>query len=221
MDFGKLSTISNNPMNFPENKIYYERNLPHYQEPGATLFITFRLAGSLPHEVQMRLNDELLHRKELLEKNKSADGIKALREQYQKEIFVRWDKELDLSQRGPVWLQVVPVAELVWEALHYRDGKEYTLNACCIMPNHVHLVCTPLTNNDEPRFISTIMHSLKGYTARNANLILGRTGGFWQHESYDHLVRNPEDYCRIVEYVVNNPVKAGLPAKWIYARGLK
>jgi len=205
-------------MNFPDNKIYYERNLPHYQEPEATLFITFRLAGSLPHEVKARLNDELLRRKEFLERNKSTEQIIDLFEQHQKEIFGHWDQELDLSKRGPVWLQIDPVAELVWEALHYRDGKEYTLDACCIMPNHVHLVCTPLTVNDEPRYISSIMHSLKGYTARKANLILGRTGYFWQHESYDHLVRNPEDYYTIVDYVINNPAKAGLPNKWIYAR---
>ena len=204
-------------MNFPDNKIYYERNLPHYQEPEATLFITFRLAGSLPHEVKARLNDELLRRKEFLERNKSTEQIIDLFEQHQKEIFGHWDQELDLSKRGPVWLQIDPVAELVWEALHYRDGKEYTLDACCIMPNHVHLVCTPLTVNDEPRYISSIMHSLKGYTARKANLILGRTGYFWQHESYDHLVRSPEDYYTIVDYVINNPTKAGLPNKWIYA----
>ncbi len=208
-------------MSFPDNKINYERNLPHYQEPGATLFITFRLAGSIPHEVMARLNDELLHKKEFLENNKSEDQIKNLREQYQKEIFWNWEKELDFSQRGPVWLKIASVAELVWEALHYRDGKEYILDACCIMPNHVHLVCTPITFNDEPRFMSAIMHSLKGYTARKANLILGRTGCFWQHESYDHLVRNPEDYYRIVDYVLNNPAKAGLPDKWIYARALK
>jgi len=208
-------------MNFPENKIYYERNLPHYQEPGATLFITFRLTGSLPQEVKAQLNDELVLRKELLEKNQSEEQVKELSERYQKDIFRRWDKELELNKRGPFWLQVAPVAELVWAALHYRDGKEYILDACCIMPNHVHLVCTPLTANDEPRYISTIMHSLKGYTARKANLILGRTGYFWQHESYDHLVRNPEDYYSIVDYVLNNPAKAGLPNKWVYAREMK
>jgi len=208
-------------MSFPENKIFYERNLPHYQEPGATLFITFRLADSIPYEVKSRLNDELLLRKELLEKNKSAEQVKDLRQQYQKEIFGRWDKELDFSQKGPLWLRIAPVAELVCNAIHYRDGKEYTLDAYCIMPNHVHIVCTPLTINNEPKYISTIMHSLKGYTARKANLVLGRTGCFWQHESYDHLVRNPEDYYRIVDYVLNNPAKAGLPKKWIYARALR
>ncbi len=51
---------------------------------------------------------------------------------------------------------------------------------------------------------------LKGSTARECNKLLKRTGAFWQHESYDHVVRNEDELRRIVEYVLNNPVKAGL-----------
>ena len=58
------------------------------------------------------------------------------------------------------------------------------------------------------------MQSLKGYTARKANHILGRSGAFWHHESYDHCVRNPNEWQRIVSYVLNNPVKAGLVDEW-------
>lgn len=59
-----------------------------------------------------------------------------------------------------------------------------------------------------------MMGSLKGVTAREANKILGRTGEpFWQHESYDHRVRNAEEFERIRQYIENNPVKAGLAAE--------
>jgi putative transposase len=54
------------------------------------------------------------------------------------------------------------------------------------------------------------MHSLKSYTGHEANKILGRTGSFWQHESYDHWVRDDEELARIVAYINANPVKAGL-----------
>jgi hypothetical protein len=58
------------------------------------------------------------------------------------------------------------------------------------------------------------LKSLKGVTAREANKILGRTGEpFWQHESYDHWVRNAEEFERIRLYIENNPVKAGLAAQ--------
>ena len=58
------------------------------------------------------------------------------------------------------------------------------------------------------------MTSIKGYTARQANLILERQGYFWQHESYDHIVRDPAELDRIRRYILNNPVKAGLVDEW-------
>ena len=58
------------------------------------------------------------------------------------------------------------------------------------------------------------MQSLKGYTARKVNHILGRSGTFWQHENYDRCVRNPDELERIISYVLNNPVKVGLVDEW-------
>jgi hypothetical protein len=61
---------------------------------------------------------------------------------------------------------------------------------------------------------------LKKNTAIKCNKVLGRTGAFWQHESYDHIVRDADELKRIVSYVLNNPVKAGLtgyPEQWDYS----
>src|SRR5207245_748770 len=56
-----------------------------------------------------------------------------------------------------------------------------------------------------------IIRWLKGSTARKANLLLGRTGKrFWQDESYDHWVRNSREFERIIHYIEQNPVTAGL-----------
>ena len=58
------------------------------------------------------------------------------------------------------------------------------------------------------------MKSLKGFTARQANRLLGRTGEpFWQQESYDHWVRSEIEWNRIAGYIEDNPVKAGLVAR--------
>ena len=67
--------------------------------------------------------------------------------------------------------------------------------------------------SDKPP-LSAIMQSLKGYTARKINLPLGRSGTFWEEESYDHVVRDEAEFARIVSYVLNNPVKAGLVQDW-------
>ncbi len=129
-------------------------------------------------------------------------------------MFDKWDTALIDSNYGPRWLHDLQIAALVAGALHYRDGRAYELHAYCIMPNHVHLVCTPLMIASGYVALSSILHSLKSYTAHLANQHLGRNGVFWQHESYDHVVRNDAELKRIVEYVINNPVKANLVPEW-------
>src|SRR5260370_35393164 len=83
------------------------------------------------------------------------------------------------------------------------------------MPNHVRMLILPQAA------LSLITHWIKGRTARQANLLLGRTGeSFWQHESYDHWVRSEPELQRIVAYIEENPVSAGLaatPQDWPWA----
>lgn len=62
--------------------------------------------------------------------------------------------------------------------------------------------------------IADILENLKWYTALNCNRILGREGQFWQHESYDHLIRDSEELERTIWYILNNPVRAGLTDSW-------
>jgi REP element-mobilizing transposase RayT len=192
----------------------YHRNLPHIQPPGATLFVTFRLAGSLPAEVAAALCAEADRTRAELELIPDS-LVRAERiSQEQRRFFGKWDAALDVSP-GPNWLRNPAVAALLVENLHHFAGKRYDLTAYCIMPNHVHVVLTPLLKNDSEYYpLAQIMHTMKGYTAVRANRLLGRSGAFWQHESYDHGVRNEDELQRIVRYVLTNPVRAGLVADW-------
>ena len=87
--------------------------------------------------------------------------------------------------------------------------------AFAIMANHVHVLLLPRVPT------SRLLKSLKGCTAYQPNRVLGRTGEpFWQRESYDHWVRNQEEWRRIAAYIENNPVKAGLvkaPEQWPFS----
>jgi REP element-mobilizing transposase RayT len=65
-----------------------------------------------------------------------------------------------------------------------------------------------VTDTESP--LSKIMHSLKSYTANEANNLLSRDGRFWQRESYDHWVRDDAELARIAEYIANNAVSAKL-----------
>jgi hypothetical protein len=64
-----------------------------------------------------------------------------------------------------------------------------------------------------------IMHSLKTHTGAECNRLLGQRGAFWQDESYDHCVFDVDELERIIHYIENNPVVAGLaqsPEDWPY-----
>lgn len=166
--------------------MYYERRLPHWHPEGKDLFITWRLEGTLP-------------------KNRYVppDGLTS------GEAFAWIDKFLDKAVYGPSWLRRPEIAKMIVDALHYRESqlRQYVLHAYVVMPNHVHILITPIES------IQKIMHSLKGFTARAANLLLDRTGlPFWQRESYDHWVREGE-FDRIARYIELNPVKAGLASE--------
>ena len=192
----------------------YRRNLPHIQPPGATFFITFRLAGSIPAAVAAALCAEAERIQAELER--APDSPERAERIYleHRRFFGRWDAVLDTGD-GPDWLRNPAVAALVADSMRHFDGQRYDLFAFCIMSNHVHVVLTPLLKTESAYYpLAQIMHTVKGYTAGRANRLLGRAGAFWQHESYDHYVRNAAELERVVAYVVNNPVKAGLVTDW-------
>jgi putative DNA methylase len=188
-------------------------------------FVTFRLAGTLPHHV---LN-ELREQKERLLCGRPP-GTMPLRhrETVHKLLFARYDEYLD-SLRDLRGLDDPRVATLVRDSLYYWHEKTYGLVAYCIMPNHAHLLIRPFgveTTGESEREsrvpgeaadaaspLAAIMHSLKSYTAHEANKLLGRRGQFWQHESYDHWVRDDDELERIIAYIDYNPVKAGLASR--------
>jgi len=146
-----------------------------------------------------------------------------------KQFFTQYDRYLDLHRERD-WLGRPEVASMVRENLYHHHGEKYYLLAFCIMVTHVHVLLqpseplefdpdAPVSDElpDEHSPLAQIMHSLKSYTAHEANKLLGRSGQFWQHESYDHWVREDEEFGRIVDYIAGNPVSAGLvdePQEW-------
>jgi REP element-mobilizing transposase RayT len=95
---------------------------------------------------------------------------------------------------------------MVQNALLFFDEKRYKLHAWVIMPNHVHV----LVHVFDGFPVAGTVQSWKGFSAREANKLLGRQGAFWQRDYYDRYIRDDDHYCDAVEYIHNNPVKAGL-----------
>jgi len=78
------------------------------------------------------------------------------------------------------------------------------------MPDHAHLVFTPLANDNGPFSVVEIMQGIKSTSAHRINRALLRHGQVWQHESFDHVPRQEEAIEAKVEYVIQNPVRRGL-----------
>lgn len=217
-----------------EYKQFYRRKLPHIHSPGATLFVTFRLKGSVPKSIIQRWKAEktqieaIVMRKQDQSKNDGLQSDESLKQFYRR-WFALYEEILHKEISGPVWLKDPAIAKRVEDSFHHLNHQSYKLHAYCIMSNHAHLLSTPLLNersltessrSNRPIFISehppisAIMQSIKGYSAREANRILGRKGQFWEPESYDHQVRNAEEFWRIVRYILDNPVKARIVGHW-------
>jgi REP element-mobilizing transposase RayT len=183
--------------------------LPHVKREGASYFVTFRLADSLPKEVLLRFQREHAEALHQLPANAKPEQT----EEAHRELRRKIERYLDRGA-GACDLRRPEIADMVAEALRHFHGDYYLLDDWVVMPNHVHAVLWPMPNFT----LSEILKSRKRHTARQANLILGATGEmFWQPESYDHWIRNDEEKARIRRYIRMNPVKAGLckaPQDW-------
>jgi putative DNA methylase len=139
-----------------------------------------------------------------------------------KKLFALADDILDRATDGPLWLKQPSVALMVEDALLNRYAQFYVLWAYVVMANHVHVFMQPKQDSHSQYFqLSDIMQRLKGYTSREANKLIGQTGkAFWQIESFDHWARDDAEFSRIISYIENNPVKAGLaskPKEWLWS----
>ena len=203
---------------------FYRRMLPHIQPENSAFFITFRLAGSLPVSLLDRIQDEKLEKMARISKSLSPSEYHYQKNNIEKQYFAIFDDCLHKILSGPIWLEKSEIAQIVTQRLIDDDEARYHLWAFCIMPNHVHLLLDTVgldsvsksnergKTKDYP--LTDAMRLLKGSTAALCNRQLGRRGAFWEHESYDHIVRNDDEFDRIVDYILMNPAKAGLVNEW-------
>ncbi|MGE5487358.1 MAG: transposase [bacterium] len=162
----------------------YRRRLPHISSTEHPVFITWQLHGSLP-----------AHR--VFPGGGMSSG----------QAFAALDRLLGETRTGPFYLRKPALADMVVKAISYNSHVvgHYVLHAFVVMPNHVHLLLTAQV--ELPR----LTKSLKGITAKRANILLALTGNpFWQEESYDHAVRHEREFESIRRYIEEDPVRAGL-----------
>ena len=104
----------------------------------------------------------------------------------------------------------------------YDHRKKYELYVAVVMPDHVHMILTPLVDEQRHEIFSLveIMRLIKSASAHKINRRLCRQGPVWQEESFDHVLRSCESLDAKINYVLQNPLRRGLVHDWRHYRWL-
>ncbi len=209
----------------------YVRNLPHWRQPGATYFVTFRQADSIPASVlaqwlDIRQRWWKAHKLSIVMKENDparfdqayASISLGVRHAFEREQATMLHKELDLCH-GSCVLKYPAPSQHVADALQFFDGERLMLGDFVVMPNHVHALVIP---HDDWQ-LEDLLGSIKKYSSRQIGKWLEEQPEeiqpqgpvqnkprFWQHESYDRIVRDVEELTRFRKYIADNPAKANL-----------
>jgi REP element-mobilizing transposase RayT len=206
-----IKDVARNPF---RSGVHTRGYLPHVKREGASYFVTFRLADSLPKEVLLQFEHEKAERRRRLNDfAKRGESIDDSEEAIALDLSRKLERFLDRGT-GACHLRQPDIADLVVTAMKHFHESRYLLHEWVVMPNHVHAVIWPMPNY----ILGSILKSWKQFTSRRAKKILGLDERqFWQPESYDHWIRNDDEKARISRYIRNNPVTAGLcrrPEDW-------
>jgi len=204
--------FNNRPLIYPTNdtlRIRSRRGIPHFELDDGLYFITYRLADSIPRHVILALANEREHLLRAIAPNRKPSSLELA------EAAARCGQKFDAfldAGRGACLLRDRATASIVESSLRFHDQRLYELMAWSVMPNHVHVVMRLFLGRD----LARVLHSWKSFTGNECNRILGREGRFWQREYFDRIVRDERELHRVIEYVVQNPAKAGLEP-WPFA----
>jgi len=189
------------------------RNLPHWDQTGALTFVTMRLADSMPKTIVVKWHEEI--ELWLAEHGLSGRNIEdvlsdptvdsKLKEDLKRFKRRRWHGHLD-DCHGECPLRRPRLAEEVAKSLLHFNGVRYDLERFVVMPNHAHVLIQMHAGHELRKELSGIMR----FSGRVINGLTGETGAFWQSEPFDHLVRSPDQFRYLQQYIYDNPKKAKL-----------
>ena len=176
-------------------------NLPHWEQVSVWYFVTFRLEDALPRAVVEAIRQK---REQWLSIHNLENLTREELVEYHRMFSQRYENLLN-SGSGSCVLREPENMRIVDGAFRFFDGRRYALDEYVVMPNHVHVLVKPMADYD----LAGILHSWKSYTANRINRRMGRSGQLWQHESYDHIVRNGSAMDAIRRYIRDNPIMKG------------
>ena len=159
--------------------------LPHWQQGEAWVFVTWRLADSLPRAML----DEWNERRAIWLAVHPKPWDEATDMEFQEKFGDEVDELLDAGT-GSCVLRNGVNAEIVCDALHHFNGERYLLSDFVVMPNHVHVLFSPYPECQ----LAGVIHSWKRHTARMIHFSEGKSGRLWQPDYWDRLIRSEKHF---------------------------
>ena len=180
---------------------FWRGRLPHWEVEDGRYFVTIHLAGAIPKQGEDRIQQistELLQRES---RTASDSGLPLMRT-----IFREMEQWLDRAEQNTL-LSTPAVADMVMEAIQHRVKiNRWEVFEFVIMPNHIHIFLSVLQGT-----LKESIEDFKRWTGHQASTLIKLPNNrFWQDEWFDHWSRSDEQDERIVKYIQNNPVAAGL-----------
>lgn len=196
------STTEPNPYFEPEQQITRHRHiLPHWQQAGKLLFVTWRLADSLPQQQLAELREQ----KRLWEQQHPKPWSPAEEADFHDTFDEQIERWLDAGL-GSCVLARPEIRQGLIDTLHFADGRDYDLLSHVIMPNHVHV----LFRLREGASLEKVIKAWKSVSSRHIARLTGEKGQWWQEGYRDRLIRSPEHLENVLRYIQQNPIKPGL-----------
>jgi putative transposase len=206
----------------------YSRHMPPWRQPGATYFVTFRLADSLPQaklrELRQLKLDGFASLPQTSRNLRTAPGGRRPernidlkdQERIEHEAAKLVEQWLDQGM-GSCVLRDAASSQVVVDAMMHFDEERYELGCYVVMPNHAHAIVRPF--DDEKMPLEKILQSWKGWVSRHIRTEQLEGRAFWQAESFDRILRDEEHLFRAIQYIGSNPQRANLSAdecrRWI------
>ena len=204
-----------NPFNPHAEVQLYRRHLPHWRQAGATYFVTFRLADSIPKKILLQWREQ---RNLWLKAHGITNGLSedekarryaAIPEKERKRVehddARRLHIEIDRCH-GSCLLRLAANAAVLEQTLVHFHNQRGWIGDFVIMPNHVHLLIQPFDKHP----LEEWLQSVKSYAARRFDKHAMVDGKVFQQESYDRIVRNREELAAYRKYIEANGIKANL-----------
>ncbi|MCR9297138.1 MAG: hypothetical protein NXI32_30940 [bacterium] len=188
----------------PKTINFWVGRLPHWEVQGGRYFITLHVAGAIPQTGKNQIRAAAEQQRKIGTQH-APDWLKL-----QRRIFAEMEKWLDRTPNNP-WLQELSLAEMVAEAIETRRRRgRWNPFSYIIMPNHLHLFAE-IPDGE----LKAVLEDFKRWTGHQAMKLLDDPPArFWQKEWFDHWSRSDQQDDRILKYIQNNPIKAGLPDRY-------